>query len=57
MYYLCDLRATPRRLNDDVPALGSHRDGDGVRQHVHPLKHLLSHRGAESDVLRKIIGS
>ena len=57
MYYLCDLRAAPRRLDDDVPALGPHRHGDGVRQHVDPLKHLLAHGGAESDILRKIISS
>ena len=57
LYYLCDLWTAPRGLDDDVPALGPHCHGDGVRQHVHPLKHLLAHGGAESDILRKIIGS
>ena len=57
MCYLCDLWTAPRGLDDDVPALGSHSHGDGVRQHVDPLKHLLAYGGAESDILRKIIGS
>ena len=57
MSCLGDLWAAPRGLYDDVPALGPHRHGDGVGQHVDPLKHLLAHGGAESDILRKIIGS
>ena len=57
--YLCDLGAAPRRLDDDVPPLGPHRHGDGVRQRVHAHQHLLSHGGAEPDILwwKRRVGS
>jgi hypothetical protein len=45
---LGDFGRPPGRLNDNVPALGTHRHRHGVSQDIHSLQHLCTHFSSKS---------